>query len=453
MKNHLLLLSLMIAVSFLMTNCTDDTENPSNPKGTGINTVAFADIVDAEVLYLTGSNATIGKRSADTETTDEPENVLFKISYDGATERVIFRDSVGKPIDGIEVTAFRKMSEKYIYMAFDYMRKHAQVIIQKSDGAVFIIDPSKLSNPNYGSGYGDVISLETDFRTDYNGHVYFVFQYRIYKIYTQGGNVYITQINRDDMYPAIYNIGINGDIEWLVDRKGNVLINKEYIRLWSGEFARYEFISLMVDVNPGIFFSWMDSEGFYCLNKWYTEFPSTINDVTIYYCRPESPLSSWQEQKVFTIENANFNDRDFHCFVYENRTVLLQLSEYGNVSIKVTIFDKDNIQLEELPYFTYLNIKFNYYEKNRYPSKEKYLYGMSESEIWRLEVESGKPELLYKYGNEFVIKSMTVKDGIVTFTAFELRGGNDVVGEIYPDKTLNIIKSSNGDQIIYLERM
>ncbi len=426
----------------LASGCSDDEEPESEQE----RKIAFADIVDAQSLYLTG---TAGTRASDEEL--QP-SALFKVTFDGATETVIFTDEDGKPVN-VKVQSFRRLSDSYIYMCLEIPISHhypqwKHLIIRRSDGAVFEMDPLAF-------GYNDwspIIDTETTVQTDYNENVYFDDGYYIiYKIYTHGNEVYATQINRDDMYAAD---------NWFVDRRGNVLIGG-YIRLVSGEFARYS-----TNYHGDYFFyAWNDSEGFYTSGwdyseeKWNGEERSYSRPYKIAYCRPTSPTSTFETIKnVFEAKSNRKEYADFYFMplVYKDKTVLFQdrKSEYHKGKrYRIDIYNKDRIELHEMEYHPLPEgIRFDYYGQ-KYPHTERYLYGMSESEIWRLDVETGVPEMLYKYDDEFVIKSMTVRNDIVTFTAFELRRGNDVVAEIYPDKTVKVLESTNGDKIIYFERL
>lgn len=384
--------------------------------------IAFADIVDAESLYLTGTSAT---RASDEESPSD----LFKVTFDGSTEKVVFTDENGSPVD-VKVESFRRISDNFIFFSGIVASRHSSnILIQRSDGATFEV-PWEYA--------WTFMEPETTVQTDYNGNVYLGtnnYPGSISKIYTHGNEVYGTQINRDDMevYPA----------DWLVDRRGNVLINYEYLRLVSGEFARH----------PGYygeeyFYAWNDSEGFY---GWDVEKKGSVYSgyeifLNIKYCRPTSPTSTFEVIKTFEFDYYN---PSFTPLVYTDKTVLFEIGG----KYRVDIYDKNHIELHEMePHVLPDGIRFEYYGQ-KYPHTERYLYGKSESEIWRLSVETGVPEMLYKYDDEFVIKSMTVRNDIVTFTAFELRRGNDVVAEIYPDKTVKVLESTNGDKIIYFERL
>lgn len=389
--------------------------------------IAFADIVDAESLYLTGTSAT---RASD----EVSPSALFKITFDGSTEKVVFTDENGKPVDG-KVLSFRRLSDDYIHTwlclkpAYDYYYYH--LLIRRSDGAVF-----------QGPGKPYVSSLEaltrddTLIQTDNSGNLYFnSYDREINKIYIQGSELCMAQINRDDM-----NVYSSWQADWLVDRRGNVLINDDYIRLASGEFARYSAGYYRRHV-----YAWNDSEGFYgwdVKGSVYSDYEIFLN---IKYCRPTSPTSTFEVVKTFEFDYYP----SFTPLVYTDKTVLFEIGG----KYRVDIYDKDHIELYEMESHALPDgIEFSYYGQ-KYPHTEKYLYGKSESEIWRLSVETGVPEMLYKYDDEFVIKSMTVRNDIVTFTAFELRRGNDVVAEIYPDKSVKVLESTNGDKIIYFERL
>ncbi len=425
----------------LAGGCSDDEESESEQE----RKIAFADIVDAQSLYLTGTG---GTRASDEEL--QP-SALFKVTFDGATETVIFTDENGKPVD-VKVQSFRRLSDSYIYMCLEipisyHYSQWKHLIIRRSDGAVFEMDPLAFGNYN---DWSPIIDTETTVQTDYNENVYFKndYPYIIYKIYTHGNEVYATQINRDDMHV------VDG---WLVDRRGNVLINEDYIRLVSGEFARYS--------GKAYFYAWNDSEGFYDLDCDRVDSEKKGDQgkysysYKIKYCRPTSPTSTFEtiknvfEAKSYSEWGAGFY---FMPLVYKDKTVLFQDGEskyHKGKRYRIDIYNKDRIELQEMEYHPLPEgISFDYYGQ-KYPHTERYLYGMSESEIWRLDVETGVPEMLYKYDDEFVIKSMTVRNDIVTFTAFELRRGNDVVAEIYPDKTVKVLESINGDKIIYFERL
>ncbi len=411
----------------LAGGCSDDEESEQERK------IAFADIVDAQSLYLTGTG---GTRASDEEL--QP-SALFKVTFDGATETVIFTDENGKPVD-VKVQSFRRLSDSYIYMCLEISYSQwKHLIIRRNDGAVFEMDPLALG---YNEYWSPIIDTETMVQTDYNENVYFDGGY-IYKIYTHGNEVYATQINREDMRAD----------DWLVDRRGNVLINEDYIRLVSGEFARH---SGKKYYNEYYFYAWNDSEGFYTSGwdyseeKWNGEERSYSRPYKLAYCRPTSPTSTFETIKTFEFDESH----SFLLLVYKDKTVLFQQNRSKNGKrYRIDIYNKDRIELQEMEYHPLPEgISFDYYGQ-KYPHTGRYLYGMSESEIWRLDVETGVPEMLYKYDDEFVIKSMTVRNDIVTFTAFELRRGNDVVAEIYPDKTVKVLESINGDKIIYFERL
>lgn len=394
--------------------------------------IAFADIVDAECLYLTGKS---GTRASDEDEVADP--ALYKVTFDGTTEKVIFTDENGKPVD-TEVRSFRRLSDDYIYVCLKlYYEK--RLIIRRSDGAVFQM-------PGYYS-----IKDNALIQTDSSGNLYCQIAthhiidncssttYPIYKIYPQGNELYLTQINRDDMYVPY------DDDHWLVDRRGNVLINDGYIRLASGEFARHSAGWIYF-----CFYAWNDSEGFYRQTMTHTpiynghDYDNRYN-YHIMYCRPTSPTSTFEEIKTFeNLEYCSFNP-----LVYTDKTVLFD----AGGKYRIDIYNKDRIELHEMePHTLPDGIGFGYYGQ-KYPHTEKYLYGRSGSEIWRLSVETGEPEMLYKYDDEFVFKSMTVRNSIVTFKAFDLRSGNDVIAEIYPDKTVKVLASTNGDKIIQFERL
>lgn len=411
----------------------------SNDESGGNRRIAFADIVDAECLYLTGKS---GTRASDEDEVADP--ALYKVTFDGTTEKVIFTDENGKPVD-TEVRSFRRLSDDYIYVCLKlYYEK--RLIIRRSDGAVFQM-------PGYYS-----IKDNALIQTDSSGNLYCQIAthhiidncssttYPIYKIYPQGNELYLTQINRDDMYVPY------DDDHWLVDRRGNVLINDGYIRLASGEFARHSAGSTGGYSNRR-FYAWNDLEGFYEPVTYAYEHRhegvnsihiTTCYDYIIRYCRPTSPTSTFEEIKTF----EHLERLSFIPLVYTDKTVLFD--EYGKY--RIDIYNKDRIELHEMESHTLPHVRFEYYGQ-KYPHTEKYLYGMSGSEIWRLSVETGEPEMLYKYDNEFTIKSMTVRNSIVTCKAFELRSGNDVIAEIYPDKTVKVLASTNGDKIIQFERL
>lgn len=394
--------------------------------------IAFADIVDAECLYITGTSTT---RASD----EVSPSALFKITFDGSTEKVVFTDENGKHVD-VKVKSFRRLFDQYIhfYLLFPTDYNYyipGQVLIRRSDGAAFKFDPQAFVN------YTDsIIDEDTLLQTDSADNIYLQpgnFG-PLFKIFTDGNGVGITQISRDNMRPG----------GWLVDRRGNVLIDSEYIRLASGEFALYSIPPVRISGGCSYydldrFYAWNDSEGFYhCVSV--NPSDHTIPPFTrIEYCRPTSLTSAFEVIKTFQCYG------DFIPLVYTDKTVLFEIGG----KYRVDIYNKDHIELHEMePRPLPDGIEFEYYGQ-KYPHTERYLYGKSESEIWRLSVETGVPEMLYKYDDEFVIKSMTVRNDIVTFTAFELRRGNDVVAEIYPDKTVKVLESTNGDKIIYFERL
>lgn len=449
-----------------------------------IGTIAFADVTDAVALYITApvSEGEVETRAALDTTAG---NTLFKITGSGETVKVQFtsedQDSVNQP----QVYFIKDLSEKYIYMSYDnvysydegayydeetdtYSRiwipnwEHTQVIIKKDDGAVFKIESKEsLYHYDYSDPYNwyyvryDLITEETDIQVDYKGDVYIYSDGYIIKIYTHGKEVFLTPINRDDM-----DIDRN---RWLVDQQGNVIINKTYTRLASGEFTR----SPEIKDNAKVFTVYGDSEGFYRLvyDSWYEDGYSKEQN-WIQYCQAEAPAMVWKNQVQF-FENGSIDHQwyaTYRTFSYKDKTIVIaRTSGYNSAgiqsNIKLTIYDRNRVEEEVLEDCVLLESGgsssdwgYEYYG-NTHPCTEKYAYKVTDQQIWRAEIETGKAELLYDYGKEYMIKSIKVKNNIVTCDAFELRRGNDVVMEIYEDKSVHLVESVNNDKIIYLERL
>lgn len=429
----------------------------------------FAQIVDAKTLFITGASTSgMGVK----QFSSNADN-LFKVTKNNQTLPVDFTSKDGHKLDSVNVRFIKNMSDKYLYMSYDYVTEydtvemyegdsirylfvgqdeHAQVIVRKTDGAIFKIDPKSIPG-----GYGDVIDSETEFQVDYNENVYFTGYYNetLYKIYTHGNEVFIAQINRDGM----------GRNSWVVDRRGNVIINDDYARLVSGEFARLPTNSNRYYRSP-TFINYMDSEGFLQMRG---DHSMNENKLTLYidFMQAQAPDMKWVEHRKLSDELANdvqfkgsytYYNKCCTAFTYKDKTIIRFHNENGqpygsDVLWTVVLNNKNDIrEVQSQKYDMPADVVFSYYGTMN-PCSETYLYGMSRSEIWRMEIETGKPEMLYRYNNEFDIKSIDVRNNIVTFRAFELRRGIDVVGEIYPDKTVKIIESINNDKIIYLERI
>ena len=440
-----------------------------------ISTIAFADVTDAVALYIT---APASQEEGDVSTRAASEtisNSLFKITGSGESVKVQFASEEQENVDQPQVFFIKDLSEKYIYMSYNNVVRydtiaeiygwndtigeyvtyefracweHTQVIVKKDDGAVFKIE-SRSTGGNYAyESYKqeDLIKEDTELQVDYNGNVYVLYTspypYKIMKIYTHGKEVYLTQINRD-------NMGVDDD--WLVDQQGNVLINTDYTRLATGEFTRSPEQPESTSHGDKIFTVYGDSEGFYRLNSEQLEryddngWASDTIQYWIQYCQAEAPAMSWKNLKLYDEYRGYGYLGSYRVFSYKDKTIVVVGYH------KLTIYDRDKIEITELD--EYISFGDYKYYGNTHPCTEKYVYKFTDQQIWRAEIETGKAELLYDYGKEYVIKSIKVKDNIVTCNAFELRRGNDVVLEIYEDKTTHLVESVNNDKIIYLERL
>lgn len=448
-------------------------QEPVIPEAPKISTIAFADVTDAVALYITTTSASEEGEGVETRAASETiTNSLFKITGSGEAVKVQFTSEEQENVDQPQVFFIKDLSEKYIYMSYDNVVKydtienvdynhydeitgtyavsyefspcweHTQVLIKKDDGAVFKIQSERTWGDYTYDSYKDrdLINAGTELQVDYNGYVYFC-RGDIMKIYTHGKEVYLTQINRDDM-------GVSGN--WLVDQQGNVIINKDYTRLATGEFTRSpEMWGDVVTV-------YGDSEGFYRIDSErgeYLEGSGTKYRCWIQYCQAESPAMSWKNHIQFAESLYGMNISGIYS--YKEKTIAIVrvqdlISPYERHFMKLTIYDRDRIETEILDTDDY--VRYEYYGNKR-PCTEKYTYEFTDQQIWRAEIETGKAELLYDYGKEYVIKSIKVKNNIVTCDAFELRRGNDVVMEIYEDKSVHLVESVNNDKIIYLERL
>lgn len=496
---------------------------PEIKGGPSAGTIAYTNISDAKTIYLTEKEGTTPKNY------NTPDRQIFKITKNEKTEKIIFTDEKGDSIPGVNVHFFKDMSQKYLYMYYScplrydtllYSRdkgligdikyidiaqdetgtkaqefwnklrgdsdpndkeedpvlpetptakpdslwyefvvaetEKVQVIIQKTDNAIFKINLADI-------GTSQLISDITEFQVDYNENVYFTPSSRdgLFKIYTHGKEVYIKKVNNNEWVD---------DKDWIVDRRGNVIINSQYARLVSDEFTRVPedaFKNRLL----GFFINYQDSEGFLRLREeigeWDYQDQEYRSELYIDCIAAQAPTMIMAEQKrlgkisaIGAQDQLNRYEYDpmrlqnpFGVYVYKDKTVISRISHKAGKSWIVTLNNKNDIQETLLPDQEYpQQIDFKYYGA-RFPCTEKFLYGMSSSEIWRLGIETGTPELLYKYDQEYDIKSINVKNGVVTFRAFELRRAMDVMGEIYPDKTVKIIESVNNDKIIYLERI
>lgn len=496
-------------------------------------TIEFTNISDANTLYVTasGSSATAALRGAGVVAHQSAGSGFFKITANNKTEQVVFTSESGDTIKDVSVNYFRNMSEKYLYVRYNCVERYdtmvhsmhhglignikdvdingvvtksggssaafwsrlrggqdepnneipsdpilppvepadsiwyeyvptyaydVQVIVRKTDNAVFKINPTDIAT------FSIRIDAETLFQVDYNENVYFTNSGGggdLLKIYTHGKEVYIKKVNN--------NVWLSAD--WLVDRRGNVLINSMYARLVSDEFTRMPenaYDNMLLN----FFINYNDSEGFIKLRGERGEWNSATDryhhnfyidgmtavapTMTVAQQKHLEVISALPGQNEIIYKNANYMQYNpFGVYVYKDKTVISRLSHKPGESWIVTLKNKNDITETVLPDLQFPeNMVFSYFG-TRFPCTEKYLYGMSRSEIWRLEIETGNAELMYKYDAEFDIKNINVKNGIITFYAFELRRAMDVVGEIYPDKTVKIIESVNNDKILYLERI
>lgn len=484
--------------------------------------IAYTNISDARTIYTSMATSTangIGVAAPYASGIN-----IYKITKDNKSEKVIFTAENGDLIQDVTVHYFKDMSQKYLYMIYEYPSsydtllyskekglignikhlqygdeigskahefwtklrgssdpdqedeeptlpqeplakpdslwyefaaseiKQAQVIIQKADNAIFRINPADVGNVS------QIIDAQTEFQVDYNENIYFCPKNMdgIFKIYTHGKEVYIKKVNNNEW------VDYSG---WLVDRRGNVIINNQYARLVSDEFTRLPenaFENRLL----GFFINHMDSEGFLKLRMVQGEWQNNmyLYDLYIDCISAQAPTMILSQQKHLSTVSAIGGQKllqngqealinPFGVYVYKDKTVISRICHQAGMSWIVTLNNKNDIQETLLPDQEYpQQIGFKYYG-SRFPCTEKFLYGMSTSEIWRLGIETGTPEMIYKYDQEYDIKSIDVKNGVVTFRALELRKATYVVGEIYPDKTVKIIEAANNDLIIYLEQI
>ena len=423
-----------------------------------------ADIADAQSLYVASGVATRGGgEAADVQT-------LYKITFNGETQKVEFVDESGKPTD-VKTNYVMNLSDKFLVIdvlitepandahIHDLVMEYA-FIVRKSDGAMFA--PGFSSTHDVPMPYvmrffhqgwigGDVPAAIADkawrLQTDGNNDVYFPAG-GIAKIYDDAtGNVFVEELVSAEMWPQDYYHHFDY-LDYTVNENGDI---------WMNDFGRTYFYRL----SSGLFIrggndNWKCSGGY----------PFTL---------PGNPKSFYRIDMDAAYDNQTWGKNKWVLYKYtvQQNTLIEEPCVSGyydyeysgnqyNIGYDAVRLQDCVVAFTDLGIFVingetdvrFFEVKFPERPEDRpYLHSDKYVYAPdNQGNILRFDPTTGTVSPVYT-NTRYEIRNLRLfADDLMQFSAFDLQTGATVIVEVDNGQE-RIIDMIDGRTVIQMERI
>ncbi|MQX26770.1 hypothetical protein GHJ49_03785 [Alistipes sp. dk3620] len=439
-----ILLFVMAAALF----CGCEKDEPRIDPSAFFASLKHADIADAQSLYVASGVATRGgDEAADVQT-------LYKITFNGETQKVEFVNENGKPTD-VKTNYVMNLSDKFLLINVSvatgtpYDVDYA-FVVRKSDGAIFA--PGLLAGADYpmppmmgffqkpynGDVVGEVEEKAWKLQTDTNNDVYFP-SGGIAKIYDDAiGNVFVEELVSFEMLSNIQTNGYIYDM-YTVNGNGDVWI--------LGEFSNTSLCRL----NSGTFVRGVDYKGEFSARDVFT-LPGHPNN----YYRLEVWDRNWSLYKYTAQQNA-LTEETVIVGSYESLALTPSNGRYNVVRLDecaVVFAGRGVFVVNGETDVRFYNVKFpERLEDRPHLHSDKYLYTSdNQGNILRFDPTTGTVSPIYSNTHYEIRNLRLFADDLMQFSAFDLRTGKTVIVEVDNGQE-RIIDMIDGRTVIQMERI
>lgn len=426
-------------------------------------------IADAEALFVAGD----GKTRAD----GDEAGALYKITYNGETERVEFKTEAGEVLNAQTVCVI-DLSEKYVYVqiAFHEYVEDSNwntflygLIVRKTDGAIYIY-------PNYFEDgfYCPATSCQEGFyyvsQADLLKHIRELhlrnqdITYSNYGLaYTQNdamGNVYrnnhkITDNNGGET--QVENLfGEHLDYhDGVVNPNGDIFLREEKVcRLNNGQYRTVTNNIPDNLINDVIFVLPFEPDDFYYID--YTDQYSEPEYGSFKYSRTYNlykyTTADSEMEGRFVRQITTGDDWIANYAIYYLKDGIVAIVQENNKTLFANIRSEKDIRVVETNIASDLGNSSGNILTMTIPS-DNYLYHRNENRISRIDPLTGtEKEVFADPGYKVIDYYVSAGDSVFVLT-LELSSGNEILMEVSDDGTVTNLETYDGHRVFQLERI
>lgn len=426
MKN---LLVFLFAVVSIYACTSDDDKGDGNQVDKKL---SFLDIQDASYLYIEAPKQK-------SKSVAESKSTLFKITTSGVVKEVTYKDGNGKEYQHVlSPTNIINVSDEYLIVVFD----SEKYLIRKSDGAAYLLPLQQ---------EGGFSSIASEITLDSKGNMYFLVNH--------DGHQSVAKVSISDPEKLTYETltpSHHKPESFLLDKDDNIFYSEQTVAGGGSSAGDIYVLSKGVTYKTYSYSFWKGVDG-YCYiyvdniednhsNPKFEYDPSLEPGRYVYKVKV---TDTGLTREFFLFDGGEYwHALDNKRYYIGNKLYAIDFSyNYGNKCQVFDISDKDN--LTSVIYSRPQSF-FPSYADN------KYIYSIpNEDNIYRFDPTTGEFKEIYSYNADYEqYGDYKVKEGIITFTAYQLSRNKNFMIEVDSFTGKNrMVELQGEDKCVVLEKI
>jgi hypothetical protein len=426
-------LGLLLLITLFWAGCRKDDNSLSSKNFDSLRNLP---ITDAAALFISNDAST----KADGE--EDETGTLYKITYDGKTERVEYVDGLGHTIPA-QTVCIIDLSKKYTYIQVWAPSYGEQgLLVRKTDGAVYMGTDDFQSDifmklPFYfnheykhqGDGSPAVSQLELlKHKTEVQSKIQVDLAGDVYFLQGWGGPImkFTDEEGGDTRLETLTGEHMKID-RWIVNPNGDIFLSPENLcRLKDGEYKNYKPVnnqyhftpSFVLHSQPNHWYGWMD-----------------VAYGSLYQLGKYDPRSQENELLDFTLNsnvwmNSLYCKKNGGCIVFINKNQVASIDDEKEIRI---------IELDQ-PFAGQI-------------ISEKYCFSVSDNSIACADLQTGHVETIFDFTSYKLLTYCQGAHDTMILLVLDLKSGNEVLLEVAGDGTVTDLETYAGHSVWQLERI
>lgn len=453
---------IFLVLPLLLAGCSSDVDHYEyyNNK---IKQLRNLPIADAEALFVAGDGKT---RAGGDEGGD-----LYKITYNGETERVELKTETGEVLNAQTVCVI-DLSEKYVYVQIAFHEYQDgwiaycyELIVRKTDGAIYMCPNNYFGCPyiSYRDGvcYVSQANLFKHIRELHwrNQDIFIGWNHVKLFQYIQNdaaGNVYYRDIKISDNNRGETQIEslFSGHLDYddgVVNPNGDILFYKEKVcRLNNGQY-RTVTNNISGYNQEYIFVLPSDPNSFYWID--FTDQHSEPDEYDWQYSRTYNLYkytTADSEMEGRLVRQITMSDAwDMYLkHIYHLKAGVVAILQDANKTLFANIRSEEDILVVETDV-----VPYDYSDNISIIPSDNYLYLRNENRISRIDPLTGTEKEIFKDSGYKVIDYYVSADNSVIVLTLELTSGNEVLMEVSADGSITNLETYDGHRVFQLVRI
>lgn len=406
MKNLLVLLLAVVSICA----CTSDDDKGEGDGNQLEKKLSFLDIQDASYLYIDAPEQKI-KSVAGAKST------LFKITTEGVVKEVTYKDEEGYEYQNVlSPTNIMNVSDEYLIVVFD----RENYLIRKSDGAAYLL-PLQQEEKSFAA-------IDSKITLDSKGSMYFIVKENY------NGQRFIAKIDISDPKKLTYEKltpSHHQPVSFLLDKENNLFYSEQIASGGSSDAGEIYVLSKGVTYKTYSYSFWKGVDG-YC-------YIYVDNFEDNYDSKFEYDSSLKQGRYVYKVKVTDIGltrelflfDGGEYWYALGNKRYYIGNKLYAinfsyKYSDKCQVFDISDKENLASAIYSQPHTFIPSYTDN------KYIYSIpKEEDFYRFDPTIGEFKKIYSYNADYEqYGDYKVKNGIITFTAYQLSRNKNFMIEV-----------------------